>query len=307
MSTESNRTMRLIVNGKSAGNDAVRSAVTEIRSRGISLDVRATWEGGDAARYAAEAARDRIDVVIAGGGDGTVNEVVDGLLRCDDESPALAVLPLGTANDFANGCGIPVADPLAALTLAASGRIVAIDVGKANDQHFLNVASGGFGAEVTANTPPELKRALGGAAYSLMGILTVARMAPYQFTLTLADGTKHEGSMLAMIVGNGCQCGGGKQVAPRAMLDDGRLDLVVLHDIDFQSFGQAIEEMLSLGDEGNQIVSYAQVEGFHISSDQPIQVNLDGEPVRSREFDFRVVPKAIRLVLPNDSPLVSAD
>jgi YegS/Rv2252/BmrU family lipid kinase len=207
--------MRLILNGKSAGNDMVRAAVGEIRRLGHTLEVRVTWETGDAARYAVDAAGVGIDVVIAGGGDGTINEVVCGMLRADATTPAVAVLPLGTANDFANGCGIPTDDPLAALKLAATGQIHPIDVGQANDRYFINVASGGFGAEVTANTPPELKRALGGTAYSLMGVITAAKM------------TAH--------------------------------------------------------------------------------LNLDGEPVREKVYDFRVLPKAIRFVLPSEAPLVNKD
>ena len=106
--------MRLIINGKSAGDPALRSAVKEIRKAGHPLDVRVTWEGGDAARYAAEATQEGIDVVIAGGGDGTVNEVAGGVLSVGEHgqiNTAIAVAPYGTANDFAAGCGIPIGLP----------------------------------------------------------------------------------------------------------------------------------------------------------------------------------------------------
>jgi lipid kinase YegS len=296
--------MRLVVNGKAAGDPGLRAAVAKIRDMGHQLQVRVTWEGGDAGGYAAEALRDGVDVVIAAGGDGTVNEVVGGVLSTDNPaSSAVAVVPFGTANDFATGCGIPIGDPLAALKLAASGEIVPIDVGQANERYFINVASGGFGAEVTANTPPEMKRVLGGAAYSLMGVVTAAKMTPFQSRVTLPDGRTKEGAMLVMAVGNGRQCGGGQQVAPRALLDDGLLDLMVVHDVDIQSFGTVLNELLNLGDEANQYASYAQVPSFRIESKDPLQINLDGEPVRATSFDFRVLPSAIRLVLPPGAPL----
>jgi lipid kinase YegS len=299
------RMMRLIINGKSAGDPALRTAVGQLRDEGHNIDVRVTWEGGDAARYAAEASREEVDVVIAGGGDGTVNEVVSGLLSTDQPNKtAVAVVPYGTANDFAAGCGIPIGDPLAALKLAAVGNIVAIDIGQANDRYFVNVASGGFGAEVTTNTPPALKKALGGAAYSLMGVVTAAKASPHHSRVTLPDGTIRSGDILVMTAANGRQCGGGQLVAPRAYLNDGLLDFTIVHDVDIQSFGQVLSELLTLGDEANEYVSYAQLPSLRIECDDPLQVNLDGEPVRSNVFEFRVLPEAIKFILPAEAPLV---
>ena len=143
--------MRLIVNGKAASSPELRTAVNQLREKGHCLEVRVTWEGGDAARLAQEAQRDNVEVVIAAGGDGTINEVVTGLMQSADEpNVAVGVVPFGTANDFAHGCGIPIGDPLAALELILSTKPTPIDVACCNDRYFLNVASGGFGAEVTA-------------------------------------------------------------------------------------------------------------------------------------------------------------
>lgn len=114
------RTLRIIVNGKSAGDPALRAAVKDRRDRGQKVEIRVTWESGDAARYARDAVADGIDVIVAAGGDGTVNEVAGGMLSTTDPSgSALAVIPYGTANDFASGCGIPIGNPTAALQLAA--------------------------------------------------------------------------------------------------------------------------------------------------------------------------------------------
>ena len=298
--------MRLILNGKSAGDPPIRAAVEQLRKEGHSLEVRVTWEYGDAARYTREAAKDRVDVVIAGGGDGTVNEVASGLIESDaDWKSAVAVLPLGTANDFANGCGIPVGDPLAALQFAAQGSIFPIDIGCANDRHFVNVASGGFGAEVTANTPPELKKAIGGAAYPLMGIVTAAKMVPHRCEISLPDGTNRQGEMFAMAIGNSIQCGGGQKLTPHAYLDDGLLDLMVVHDVSLQSFGTLLSELDRLRDESNRNVSYKQLTSFKIESERPIQVNVDGEPMRENSFEFRVLPKALSFVLPKEAPLIA--
>ena len=214
-SKKKTRTLRLVVNGKAAADPSLRSAVEVLRDRGIRLDARVTWEARDAARLAAEAAREGVDVVVAVGGDGTINEVVGGLLTLPDSCPtAVAVVPLGTANDFATGAGIPKGNVLEALELALHGKEQRIDVGKVNDHHFINVASGGFGARVTAETPAHMKRFLGSAAYSLMGLVTAYRMTPYHGKLITPE-EEVRGAMIFLSVGNGRYAGGGFPVAPR--------------------------------------------------------------------------------------------
>lgn len=294
------RLIRLILNGKSSGNEAVRSAVKKIREVGHRVEARVTWEFGDAARYTAEAVCDEVDVIVAAGGDGTVNEVVTGLMSTNGPTKCVvAILPLGTANDFATGCGIPIGDPLAALELAAVGNAIPIDIGQANEEYFVNVASGGFGAEVTTNTPPQLKKALGGAAYAVMGVATAAQMTPHRCTVTLPNGETRKGDIFVLTVGNGRQCGGGQQVAPHAFINDGLLDLMVVHDVDLLNFGNLVNEWISLGDESNQNISYAQLPSFRIECEKPLQINLDGEPIREKIYEFRAIPEAIRLVVPN--------
>jgi lipid kinase YegS len=297
--------MLLVINGKSSGDPALRAAVAALREKGVSLEVRVTWEGGDAARYAAEAVNAGLDVVIAGGGDGTINEVVNGMMAVT-ESPktALGIIPYGTANDFATGCGIAKGDPLAALNLAAEGTIRNIDVGKVNDRYFVNVASGGFGARVTAETPIPLKNALGGAAYSLMGLVTAAKMTPYQGKLILPEG-EERGAMILMAIGNGRLAGGGYQVTPRAILNDGLLDAMAVVDVELKDLGLLFTELSNLGSEENRYVVYRQMKKFRIEADQPVHVNLDGEPILETTFDFDVLPQKLPAVLPEAAPLAN--
>jgi lipid kinase YegS len=298
--------IRVILNGKGAANPQVRAAINRIRDEGQPLEVRATWEGGDAARYAQDALNEGFDVLVAGGGDGTVNEVVNGVLA-SDTSPemAIGVLPLGTANDFARGCGIPL-EPYKALQLAVTGEPVKIDIPSANGVFFANVASGGFGAEVTAGTPAELKKAIGGGAYALVGIVTAAKLAPYQGRFA-GPHESAEGSFIVMAVGNARQAGGGFQVTPNASLDDGLMDVMAVTDFTTKELGLVINELQDFTNTDNQFVHYRQLPGFEMEVAGKLPINLDGEPYRWDHIKFELLPRCLPVVLPEGCPLVKGN
>jgi lipid kinase YegS len=294
--------VQLILNGKAAGNDALQTAVARQRAVGHTIEVRATSGKGDARRFVTEAGE--VDLVIAAGGDGTLNEVVHGLMDLSTAArPAVGVVPLGTANDFATGCGIP-RDAEQALTLCLEGREAAIDVGKANEHWFLNAASIGFGAEITATTPPELKQLLGPAAYAVMGAILAMNVHHYRGTLTMPD-REITGSGPVAIVGNGRQAGGGLQVTPRARVDDGLLDVLSVRDIPALALLTAARELQELSPDG-EYISYWQTPWAEVHTEEAIPVNLDGEPMQFSSVRYEAVPSAIRLILPPDCPLLSA-
>jgi len=303
MGTKSrSRKVQLILNGKAPGNEALRAAIIRQRQVGHRIEVRVTSEKGDARRFVPEAGK--VDVLIAAGGDGTLNEVAHGLMDFSiDTRPALGVVPLGTANDFAAGCGIP-RDPEKALALCMEGEALPIDVGKANDHWFLNVASIGFGAEVTATTSPELKRLLGPVAYAVMGAVFAINVHQYHGRLTLPD-REITGSGPVAIVGNGRQTGGGVQVAPRAYIDDGLLDVLAVRHIPATALLTAARELQQLSPDG-EYISYWQTPWVEVYPEEAIPVNLDGEPVEFSSVRYEAVPRAIQLIVPSICPLLSA-
>ena len=293
--------VRLILNGKVAGNDVLRAAIARQRDAGHRIEVGVTWEKGHARQFVSGA--DKVDLLIAAGGDGTINEVVHGLMNLLRAArPGLGIVPLGTANDFATGCGIP-RDPAKALTLCMKGEGVPIDVGKANDHWFINAASSGFGAEITATTSPELKRLLGPAAYTVMGAILAINLHHYQGTLTL-PGREITGSGPVAIVGNGRQTGGGIQVAPRACIDDGLLDVLVVRQISPTALLAAARELQQLPPDG-EYISYWQTPWLEVHSEEAIPVNLDGEPLHFSTVRYEAVPKAIQLIVPPNCQLLS--
>jgi lipid kinase YegS len=296
------RKVQLILNGKVADNDTFRTAIAQQRALGHRIEVRVTRRKGDARRFVTDAGE--ADLLIAAGGDGTLNEVVHGLMAlAKGARPVLGVVPLGTANDFAAGCGIP-RDSAEALALCLEGEAAPIDIGKANDHWFLNAASVGFGAEVTATTPPELKRLLGHAAYPVMGAILAMNVHHYHGRLTLPD-REITGSGPVAIVGNGRQTGGGVQVAPRARIDDGLLDVLVVRQIPAMALLTAARELQELSPDG-EYISYWQTPWAEVYPKEAIPVNLDGEPVQFSSVRYEAVPRAIRLIVPPNCPLLSA-
>jgi len=306
----------LILNGKKAGLAEIRQSVYRLRSKGHDLLVRCTWENGDIARFVDEAIKLNVTRIIAGGGDGTVNELADTLAKLPQEFdnsdsscntlPEMAILPLGTANDFATACGIPTQID-AALELAVQGMAQSIDLAMANDRYFINVASAGFGAQVTVDTPVELKNLLGGQAYFISGLLQAMKFTPYEGKVTAkgADGNRlslHGAGLMGAIC-NGRMAGGGQQLAPNAYLNDGLLDVLLLEHFPPTALKQVVDELLDPALDGDYVQRFQATE-VEIQSKQPLPVNLDGEPTSDVKHKFSILPARIKLVLPNDTPIL---
>ncbi|MBJ7223984.1 MULTISPECIES: lipid kinase YegS [unclassified Brenneria] len=290
----------LILNGKSAGNEELRQAVEQLRQDGYVLHVRVTWEFGDARRYVEEAVRLKVGNIIAAGGDGTINEVA-GTLAVQPEAmrPCLGIIPLGTANDFATSCQIPV-EIHRALTLAIKGRPTAIDLAVVNNEHyFINMATGGFATRITTETPAKMKAALGGASYILHALLRMDMLQAERCEIRGPD-FSWSGDTLVIAVGNGRQAGGGQLLCPEALVNDGLLELSVL------SAQELLPNMLQAWFTGNknQNMISATLPWLEITAPDDMTFNLDGEPLKAKRFHIEIVPAAIQCRLPPQCALL---
>ena len=291
----------IVLNGKKAQLPEVRSAIAVFRTEYDDVHVRVTYEYGDVARFLNEAVENNVDRFIIGGGDGSVNEAVDALAKLPKEKrPIFAIMPLGTANDFATACTIPLTC-LETLHFAVKGPVSTIDIAKANERHFVNMATAGFGAQVTVETPMELKNFLGGGAYTLTGVLKALNFVPYRSKIVTPH---HELDLHNIFVGaicNGRQAGGGQVLAPRAMINDGLLDVVSIMQFKLIDIPQVLWEIQNPSMDG-EFVKYLQTPWLESSAHDEIPVNLDGEPYHSSTIRFEVIPSAIDLVIPKSAP-----
>ncbi|XTZ39783.1 lipid kinase YegS [Salmonella enterica] len=292
----------LILNGKSAGDETLREAITLLRDEGMDIQVRVTWEKGDAERYVQEAQRLGVSTVIAGGGDGTINEVATALVTSQTEAvPALGILPLGTANDFATSAGIP--DALdKALQLAIVGKAVPIDIALVNDKTcFINMATGGFGTRITTETPEKLKAALGSVSYVIHGLMRMDTLKPDRCQIT-GENFSWQGDALVIGIGNGRQAGGGQQLCPQALINDGMLQLRIFTGDEI--LPTLFTTLTQPQPEENPHILDAQSPWFEVRAPHEITFNLDGEPLSGEHFRIEVMPAALQCRLPPDCPLL---
>ena len=283
----------LVLHRKSANEPRVKEAVKAVQGEGVKLRVLVPWNKSEKPKIVRQAIDDGATRIIAGGGDGTINAVVNALVGDGKKKPqaSLGILPLGTANDFARGCGLPVDDLAECLRIACSRKARPMDVGRMNKRNFINVASGGFGAEITATTPVEMKKKLGGAAYTIMGLLKVFKLTPYTGSLLVPGKEPVRGEMLFMAVGNNRYAGGGFEVASEAAVDDGLLDLATIRHGPRFSLSNLAAELEDPMNPDNTMVQYRQLGAFTIEADEKLHINLDGEPVLKSRLKFSTLPR----------------
>ena len=271
----------MIIHGTRAEREDVRHLIDWVRAKGHVVEPHVTLETGDATALTAAAARAGVDAVIAIGGDGTLNEVVNGL---DGFDTPLGIIPLGTANDFATQAGIP-ADVDHAMDVILHRKPVCIDTASLNGRRFLNVSTGGVGAEATAETPAEAKETLGPVAYAITGVRKFAGFESYRATFR-GPAFAFDGEFMMFAVGVTRASGGGTLVTPNASVTDGLLDVCVVEAMGRAEFARLLLKIKRGEHLGEPGVRYAQLPSVLIESDTSLSVNVDGESTDAQRLDY---------------------
>ena len=291
----------VVVNAGSRRGAAAEQAVDAMRAAGVPVTaVHRMRSGADLAGTFDRVLADGHDLIVVGGGDGTVSYAAG---RVAGTNVMLGVLPLGTANDFARTLEIP--NNLAeACATVAEGKVVDIDLGRANGEPFLNVASVGLSVAVTEALSPRLKRYIGPLAYSIATLRAYARHKPFRARLEFPDGD-HEPlvleDLLQLAVGNGRHYGGGNTVSPTAGIDDHTLDVYAI-------LAGPLREHVSIArllKDGSFIkhdrVYHLTTRHVRVITEPPLPVNLDGEIATATPTDFTVERNAVHVVVPQSS------
>ncbi|HET7202852.1 MAG TPA: diacylglycerol kinase family protein [Steroidobacteraceae bacterium] len=276
-----------------------------LRRRGVSFDVCTTACAGDGARLAEAAVHAGIDRILVAGGDGSVHDVLNGLMRArsrdgmNADVPSLAPVPLGTGNDWARSLRLP-RDPDRLAALIATAAPAPHDVGVIRfpargdeTRWFVNVAGAGFDAHVISRLPPLTPSRF---AYLAGALRELGRYRSPRFRIAAAGASPREGRFLMAFVANGQYCGHRMHVAPPALLDDGRFDVVTVDDLGLL---RALPKLLALYF-GNvlrdPLVHHETAQWVRIESDPATAVEADGQLVGMTPAEFSVERGALRVL-----------
>ena len=283
----------LIVNRLSRSGDAdLASAIDFLRGAG--LDVRP--HGIEDAKQIPElirAHRGLVDLIVLGGGDGTMNAASEAVLEL---GVPMALLPLGTANDLARTLGIP-AELEGACAVVAAGVRHRIDLGRVNGKYFFNVASVGLSVAVARMIDSDTKKRWGSLGYGLTVLRAVRENRPFRARVT-CDGRVRSFLSIQLAIGNGRHYGGGMTVAKDAAIDDHMLDLYSIGPVGLAKL-VLIAPSLRTGRQGDwHGVHLLRGQRIEVVTHRPMAVNTDGEVTARTPALFEVVPQAIELLVP---------
>ncbi|MHA6482751.1 diacylglycerol kinase [Paenibacillus sp. strain BS8-2] len=287
---------RLIYNPTS-GREEMKRRLPDILQRldqgGIEATVHATVGEGDATIAAADAAERGYDMIIAAGGDGTLYEVINGLANKPNRPP-LGILPVGTTNDFARATGIPKHWEYAC-DLIIGQYTRPIDVGKANERYFINIAGGGSLTELTYDVPSKLKTMIGQLAYYMKGLEKMTRLRPTELKFEAAGvGDFHDEFMMFLIC-NSNSVGGFERLAPESKLDDGLLDVLLIKRMNLAEFIRLVTLALRGEHLNDSHVIHFRTNELKVTTPDYVQINLDGEYGGVLPCNFSVLPSHLHI------------
>ncbi len=304
---------RLIINPVS-GSDSAPHYIEQIQRilepRFGELEVCTTEKAGDAREMAAEAVRNGCTHVFSAGGDGTLNEVLNGVANesAGFEQITFGVIPLGTGNDFANAALFLPEDVEAALQILANDKVVAVDVGKVNEYFFVNVSAGGFIAEVSEAVDPTLKSVAGKLAYLIGGAQVLldyeSVTTNVKFSYASGEKVRRTFNIEMFAVCNSKMVGGGRLIAPDAQIDDGLLDVCIFEATDTLDFLTTLAQVASGGHIGDENVTFFRVSEIEFEFEREINVNADGEVFNVCNCRYQILPGAAKFLTGEAPPVI---
>jgi diacylglycerol kinase (ATP) len=286
----------LIVNPSSgrelAGEHAEPLAVA-LEAHFGTIDLLETTGDGDAANAARKAVDRGCDTIFVAGGDGTLNEAVNGAWQARGlDQVRFGIVPLGTGNDFATALGVPH-DVAEAVNVLAAGRELRVDLGLLNGRLFLNTSGGGYIAEVSVAVTPQLKTIAGRLAYLIGGAQALLDYEPVRATVRAQPGDVRVGlGLYTFAVCNSRMIGGGRLIAPEAVIDDGLLDVCLIEAMSAVEFVTLARKVADGEHVNDPRVRYLQAASVTIELDRETRVNTDGEVMTATLAEYSILPRA---------------
>lgn len=280
--------------GKEQAKEFIEQIKIQLEKKGFEAELRVTEGAGDATRFAKEACDLKLDAVVAMGGDGTMNETVNGLAE-QAHRPAMGVIPLGTVNDFARALHIPLEPEEAIGILGGSTRPA--DIGKINDHYFLNILAIGGIAEATGEVTSSQKTLLGSLAYLLEGLKTLKEKTPFSLTIE-ADQQVYTEKALIFLAALTNSVGGFEKLAPEAKVGDGYFHCFIVKDVALPKLLRIGANLLK-GDFGeDRDVIYFRSQQLKVNSTMELTANVDGDLDDAVPLNLNVLQGHLQFFIP---------
>lgn len=308
-----------VIYNPTSGREALRSDLVDILSiyeqAGYETSAFATTPAPNSAKNeATRAAKEGFDLIVAAGGDGTLNEVVNGIAGLE-KRPTLAIIPAGTTNDYARALRIPRDDPIAAAKLILrKNKKFKIDIGKAGDNYFMNIAAGGTLTELTYDVPSQMKSLFGYAAYLAKGAELLPQIKPVQVDVKYDD-HEYKGTASTIFLALTNSVGGFEQIVPDASLDDGKFTMIIVKSSSLVDMMSLMAKALQGKHIGDPRIIYAKATDVEVvpqNKGDRMMINLDGEYGGDAPMSFHDLKQHIEVVanldeIPEDAITESAD
>lgn len=271
-----------IIYNPTSGREAMKNNLVDILNilerAGYETSAYATTPEPNSAKNEAErAAIAGFSLIVAAGGDGTINEVVNGIAPLKHR-PKLGIIPAGTTNDYARALKIPREDPIGAAKVIAKGQTIKMDIGEAGKNWFVNIAAGGLLTELTYGVPSQVKSLFGYLAYLVKGAELLPQIKPIKMHLEY-DGGTYDGKASMFFLALTNSIGGFEQIVPDASLDDGKFTLIVVKTSNLIEILQLITMVLNGGKHVNDPrILYVKTSKLVAKPvDEKMMINVDGE------------------------------
>jgi YegS/Rv2252/BmrU family lipid kinase len=281
----------LIILNPAAHSERAQRKRAQVESLAHDCVICATTRTGEAELMARRGIEEGFEKIVAAGGDGTINEVVNGLAGT---SATLGLLPIGTMNVFATELGLPVHNLELCWDIIKADSTRAVDLPKANQKFFVQLAGVGLDAQVVKETSSQLKRNFGPVSYLISAVQIAARKPPRLF-IQSDDATIDEGSFV--LVGNGRLYGGPFPFFKHAVIDDGLLDVIVFKRLGYLEIIKYLQDVIFSSEIRVPEIEYFQTRRLRVESDQSVPVELDGELVGNCPVEFSLSERSLRVLV----------
>lgn len=290
-----------IIANPSSGRQVVQKKLdylcNKLLDEGYILGKFNTEKKDDAMNETIKACKEDWDLIIACGGDGTVNEVAAGIAKSENKLP-VALLSAGTVNDFATHMDLPT-DMDDFVEMINRGNSLVVDLGEVNDRYFVNVAASGILTDIGYRVQPEAKAVFGRMAYYVEGLKEIPRngIDPLRVSFESEEYTKEEEIML-FVVSNSASIGGFKRLAPDANVSDGYLDVVIIKKSEIQDLASIFVNIFKGEHVNHPNVSYFKTKCLKVTTDEDLTIDIDGEYGGRLPAEFKVNDSGMRILIP---------